>query len=139
MIVGHISSLSLSSLGPLVPPSFTTSISLKLSLQSFPFYSSLLAGGKWRGGGGGGVHSWEWKNHTHSSFFSVVYLNFFQDPFILPESGSVTPAFVCVRLEDVVEPTEAEIWLTFSSVDGTAEGNFVQMTIELEQLVIVTC
>ena len=48
-------------------------------------------------------------------------MNFFQVPFILAESLE-GPTDVCVRLEGVVEPTQEEIWLTFSSVNGTAEG-----------------
>ena len=56
-----------------------------------------------------------------------VSVRFFQAPPTVAESVGSTS--VCVRLEQVVEDTQAEIWLTFSSEDGEALGKMSQKTL----------
>ncbi len=47
-----------------------------------------------------------------------VYVEFFQSPLNLSESSGL--ASVCVQLASVADPTQAAIWLSFSSDNGSA-------------------
>ena len=69
---------------------------------------------------------WEWiEILTHCVYLlsappAVVYVEFVPDRVLLSESDGSFQA--CVQLAMVAEPTQAEIWLTFSSADDTATG-----------------